>query len=80
MNRRDFIRISTPVIALLANGQIVRAIEGIIEDWKKKKLLLRFAFTSDGHYGQPNTTYQQYSNDLVERINSVHGKTHLILL
>jgi Calcineurin-like phosphoesterase len=75
MNRRDFLRISTPVIALLANGQIVRATEGILEDWKKKKLVLRFAIASDGHYGQPNTAYQQYSNDLVERINSVHGKT-----
>jgi Calcineurin-like phosphoesterase len=75
MNRRDFLRISTPVIALLANGQIVRATGGILEEWKKKKLVLRFAIASDGHYGQPNTAYQQYSNDLVERINSVHGKT-----
>jgi len=75
MNRRDFIKASSPILALLANGQIVQATEGILADWKKKKLVLRFAVASDGHYGQPNTAYQQYSTDLVDRINAVHSKT-----
>lgn len=75
MNRRDFIRISSPVIALLANGQIVRATEGIFEDWRKKKLVLRFAIASDGHYGQPNTPYQAYCAGLVDKMNAMHSKT-----
>lgn len=38
----------------------------------KRKVLLRFALGSDGHYGQPNTTYVENHQRMVEWLNKEH--------
>ena len=75
MNRRDFIRYATPVVVLLANGNIIRASETDPYDWAKRKVKLRFAVASDGHYGQPNTDFENYHTTMVNRVNEEHEKS-----
>jgi len=73
MNRRDFIRYTTPVIILLANGKIIRASETDPYEWSKRKIKLRFAVASDGHYGEPKTDYENYFATMVNRVNEEHA-------
>ncbi|MEP6751021.1 MAG: metallophosphoesterase [Bacteroidota bacterium] len=73
MNRRDFIRYTTPVIILLANGKIIKASETDPYDWSKKKIKLRFAVASDGHYGEPKTDYDNFYSTVVSRVNEEHA-------
>jgi len=40
----------------------------------KNKIRLRFAIASDGHYGQPETEYVSYHNDMVNWINTEQQK------
>jgi hypothetical protein len=74
MNRRDFLKYTGPVILLLANGKIVQASETDPFEWSKRKIKLRFAVASDGHYGQPNTEYENFHSQLVNRVNQEHAK------
>ena len=74
MNRRDFIKYTTPVIILLANGKIIRASETDPYEWTRDKIKLRFAVASDGHYGEPNTDYVNYYAAMVDRVNEEHNK------
>lgn len=74
MNRRDFLRYSTPVILLLANGKILQASEIDPYEWSRRKIKLRFAVASDGHYGQHNTDYENFHATLVNRVNEEHAK------
>ena len=73
MNRRDFIKYTTPVIILLANGKIVQASETDPYEWNKRKIKLRFAVASDGHYGEPRTDYENYFPTMVNRVNEEHA-------
>lgn len=73
MNRRDFLRYSTPVVLLLANGKIVQASETDPYEWSKRKIKLRFAVASDGHYGQPKTPFEEFHTTLVNRVNEEHA-------
>ena len=74
MQRRDFIKIASPIFLLLANGEIVRANEQWVNEIAKPKVKLRFVVASDGHYGQPDTDYENYFSALVNRINEEHSK------
>jgi len=74
MQRRDFIKIASPIFVLLANGKIVSANERWINEVAKPKVKLRFVVASDGHYGQPGTDYENYFSALVNRINEEHSK------
>ena len=74
MQRRDFIKIASPIFVLLANGKIVSANERWINEVAKPKVKLRFVVASDGHYGQPGTDYENYFSALVNRINEEHSR------
>lgn len=74
INRRDFIKASSPIFLLLAGGNIVRANEKWLNEIDKVKTVLRFVVASDGHYGQPQTDYQNYFSTVVKRINDEHAK------
>ncbi len=74
MHRRDFIKIASPIFVLLANGKIVSANERWVNEVAKSKVKLRFVVASDGHYGQPDTDYENYFSTLVSRINEEHNK------
>jgi len=73
MKRKEFLRIATPAFLLLANGKIVKATNLFLSDNEKKKVKLRFAVASDGHYGQKDTLYEDYFATVVKRINEEHG-------
>ncbi|HTL06965.1 MAG TPA: metallophosphoesterase [Chitinophagaceae bacterium] len=73
MNRRQFLRYSTPIALLLANGKIAAATDINPAAWNRRKTILRFAVASDGHYGQPNTPYEEYHATLVNRVNEEHA-------
>lgn len=74
MKRKEFLRLSVPAFLLLANGRIIRANEYLLSEEHKRKVKLRFAVASDGHYGQPNTDYEMFHQVLVKRINEEHKK------
>jgi len=73
MNRLKFIRNAAALAILLANGKWLYANDIKLEEWKKRKVKLRFVVASDGHYGQPNTPYEIYFDTLVKRINEEHN-------
>ena len=72
MHRRNFIRAVSGSLFMLANGNIVRA-----ASFNERKVLLRFAVASDGHYGEAKTEYSAYYQSLVKSINDFHGKLPL---
>lgn len=72
MKRKEFIRLSVPALLLLANGNMVKANDYYLSNEHKRKVKLRFAVASDGHYGQPNTEYERFHATLVDRINEEH--------
>jgi len=74
MKRRDFFKTASPMVLLLANGQITEAGRLGLESMDRRKPILRFAVASDGHYGQPDTPYQEYFTTLVNRINEEHAR------
>ena len=72
MKRKEFIRLSASAIILLANGNVVKANDFIEDEKAKKKIKLRFAVASDGHYGEPKTDYENYFATVVSGINAEH--------
>ena len=64
MKRKEFIRLAAPAFLLLANGKIVKA-HNFFSNEEKKKVKLRFAVASDGHYGQPETDFENYFSTAV---------------
>ncbi len=74
MNRKEFLSLSAPAFLLLANGNIIKAQDLVSSAIYRKKSRLRFVVASDGHYGQPNTDYENFYATLVERINEEHRK------
>jgi len=74
MNRREFIKYASSVVFILANGNVLRAVELNEKEWQNSKVKLRFVIASDGHYGQQDTDYEKYFDTLVKRINEEHAK------
>lgn len=72
MKRKEFLKLSASAILLLANGNIVKAADFLTSSAYNKKVKLRFAVASDGHYGQPGTNFETYFSTLVSRINEEH--------
>jgi len=65
MKRKDFLELSIPAFLLLANGRVVKAQEFLLSESHRKKVKLRFAVASDGHYGQPGTEYEKFFSTIV---------------
>ena len=73
MKRRDFIKYTGPFVFLLANGKIVQAGKLALDNGYAKKVRLRFAVASDGHYGEPNTAYDEFFASMVNNVNAAHA-------
>ncbi|MGZ5222145.1 MAG: metallophosphoesterase family protein, partial [Chitinophagaceae bacterium] len=69
MKRKEFLRLSFPAFLLLANGIIVKANDYFLAEAQRRKVKLRFAVASDGHYGQPKTEFENFHATLVSHIN-----------
>ncbi|MES1217923.1 MAG: metallophosphoesterase [Bacteroidota bacterium] len=74
MKRKEFLRLSTSAFILLANGKVLNAQQFFLSEEEKKKIKLRFVVASDGHYGQPDTAYENFFATVVSRINDEHRK------
>ncbi|MBX2923476.1 MAG: metallophosphoesterase [Chitinophagaceae bacterium] len=72
MQRRHFIRAMSGSLLLLADGTILRA-----NSFSEKKVVLRFAIASDGHYGEAKTAFADNYRSLVHSINAFHSTTPL---
>lgn len=72
MKRKEFLRLSTSAFLLLANGKIVKANNFFENEEEKRKVKVRFAVASDGHYGEPKTDYENFFATVVKRINETH--------
>ena len=72
MKRKEFLHLSVPAFLLLANGNVVRANQYLLSEEHRRKVKLRFVVASDGHYGQPNTEYENFFATLTTRINEEH--------
>jgi hypothetical protein len=73
MKRKEFLRLSAPAFLLLANGKILQAHDHFLNE-ARRKVKLRFAVASDGHYGQPGTDFENYYATAVSAINLMHEK------
>lgn len=65
MKRRDFLKHITVGGLLVANGSVVRQIINL----SNSDVAFRFLVASDGHYGQPETNYENYFTTVVTKIN-----------
>lgn len=74
MKRRDFIGSISKASVLLTTSDWKKLKEDELFDISKSKKRIRFVVASDGHYGQPNTKYEEYFSTLVNRINEEHNK------
>ena len=61
MNRRDFFKGVSAAVVISACGKIAAA---VTPRHFNSKTIFRFAVASDWHYGEPNTTYDQFYGDL----------------
>jgi DNA repair exonuclease SbcCD nuclease subunit len=76
MNRRSFIKNISFASALLVGGGIetLSATDVLAH---QKKVRLRFAVASDGHYGQPNTEFDAFFKTITNQINAFHQQNPL---
>jgi 3',5'-cyclic AMP phosphodiesterase CpdA len=75
-SRRTFLKSFSITTAWLLGGGIeeVTASEALS---MKGKVVFRFAVASDGHYGQENTTFDDFFAQLTKHINLFHHHSHL---
>lgn len=77
MQRRKFLRdLSCSALLLMANGGIKTVNAGGFLPQQAPDRF-RFAVTSDGHYGQPKTTYDDYYREICSAINTFHQQSPL---
>lgn len=73
MKRRSFIRnLSASGLLLLANGAIKSAPVQRAST-NSNAGVFRFAISSDGHYGEPNTEFDTHFDSLVQSLNGFHA-------
>lgn len=79
-DRRAFIKGSMAGMLLAGLSPSVSALAAVQQDAltiAAKKVKLRFAIASDGHYGQPGTDYKKDHENMVRWLNEAHGRTPL---
>lgn len=70
INRRDFIGLSLKSIVLIGAGSALQSLTpGSFVLPPRKKVKLRFALASDGHYGQPDTSFVAHHDNMVALLN-----------
>ena len=70
VSRRKFLKLTLKSAVLIGAANSLQSFTGnsfILPS--KNKIRLRFAIASDGHYGQPDTDYEKYHDEMVEWIN-----------
>lgn len=75
MQRRVFLRKSLQGIAMLTASQPAFGISW--NDYRRirgKGLTLRFAIASDGHYGQPDTPFEKFHDEMMNWLNQEHTR------
>ena len=68
--RRSFIKLTFNSIVSISAGNLLQAFPA--NDFtlpSTDKIRLRFAVASDGHYGQPNTLYTKYHDEMIGWLN-----------
>lgn len=79
-DRRGFIKGSVAAIAMTGMSPIV-SLASVYQSANPpssgRKPKLRFAIASDGHYGQPGTTYQKDHENMVHWLNEAHASNPL---
>ena len=76
ISRRSFIKNMGFASAILLGGGIHPLSAAEVFE-RRKKVKLRFAVASDGHYGQPKTEFDAFFNKITEQINTFHKQTPL---
>lgn len=73
MDRRKFTKNISSAFLLVAGGSVLplKAFPS------NQNIKLRFAVTSDGHYGQPQTDYEGFHHTITKAINDFHDKNTL---
>ena len=74
MRRTEFLKQSVSAFLLLANGDLLKANNFLLSEVHRRKVKLRFAVASDGHYGQAGTEYEKFYSTIVSQINEEHKK------
>lgn len=72
MDRRTFLRNTTPVLLLLTNGKSFYR-SALSMAGERNKVKFRFAVASDGHFGEPKTTWESNYTSIIEHINQQHN-------
>ena len=70
--RREFLRKATAATAFLAGQGLISLSAAELAD-NPGKVALRFAVASDGHYGQPDTSFESFFRTITESINDLHS-------
>src|SRR3982751_898267 len=77
MDRRAFLKNSSPVFLFMTNGKfLVRSALSMASE--RSKVKFRFAVASDGHFGQPQTTWEENYTSVITHINHQHKKHRLM--
>jgi len=74
--RRSFIK-NISFTALLVTGGGIQFLTAAEAASKRKKVVYRFVVASDGHYGQPNTPFDEMHKNIVTAINDFHSRQPL---
>jgi DNA repair exonuclease SbcCD nuclease subunit len=75
-SRRLFLKqFSITTAFLLKGGLLELSASDVLAN--EHKVSFRFAVASDGHYGQPNTTFDDFFLQITRHINQFHRQSHL---
>src|SRR5207249_1079970 len=66
VSRRDFLKLTLKGAVITGATD---SLKSCAVDGTMPKIQLRFAIASDGHYGQPETQYESYHNEMIKWIN-----------
>ncbi len=70
LSRRDFLELTLRSIVVIGAGNALQSFAaGSFSLPDRKKVLLRFALASDGHFGQPNTPFESTHAEMVSWLN-----------
>ncbi len=71
-SRRDFLQLSAKaaVFLITPKGAVKYFMSAANKLPPVEDVILRFAVCSDGHYGQPNTYYDVYHDDMIKSLNA----------
>ena len=70
-NRRDFLKLTFKTVVIIGAGNTLQSFTASVFNLpSKEKIQLRFAIVSDGHYGQPDTAYENMHNEMIDWLHA----------